>query len=252
MTCELAVGHSARAHALREELETTAERWFRPRSIWAAQVTEAAMLLAEGDPGADDAAKGAAARGATLGLPSAQLAAGAHLLVRHLLLGRIAEVGPLAAHASAESSNTAAWAAAAALAEAAAGRHDGARAHLAEYSRRAARPGMWFARGATAMAAAAAFALREAGVAARVREILPPDPDAAILVGFGGAVLGPVTLWTGLAVWTLDDVEAARRDLRAAVAFADRAGWPPWGAIARQCVSALEDPAASLPLGLRR
>ena len=129
MSAELTVGHTERAHELRQELEATAERWFRPRSIWAAQVTEAAMLTAEGDPGADEAANRAAARGAELGLPGAPLAAGAHLLVQRLLVGSAAdlgELGALAAHASAQSPNTAAWAAAAAYAEACAG-HDGQR-----------------------------------------------------------------------------------------------------------------------------
>ena len=85
MSAELAVGHTERARKLCQELEAVAERWFRPRSIWAALVTESAMLTAEGDPGADDAANRAAARGAELGLPDTPLAAGAHLLVQRLL-----------------------------------------------------------------------------------------------------------------------------------------------------------------------
>ena len=237
------------------ELEAAAERWFRPRSIWAAQVTESAMLAAEGDPGADEAANRAAARGAELGLPGAPLAAGAHLLVQRLLHGNVADLGALgslAAHASAQSPNTAAWAAAAAYAEACAGHEDSAQEHLAEYSRRAANPAMWFGPAATAIAGGAAFALGDTAVAADVRERMPADPDAAVLVGFGGAVLGPVTLWTGLAAWTLDDVDAARQDLSAALAFADRAGWPPWSAVIRQLLTALDDPQAPLPLGLPR
>ncbi|NMO90346.1 BTAD domain-containing putative transcriptional regulator [Actinomycetospora sp. TBRC 11914] len=252
MSAELTAGHSERAHKLRVELETAGERWFRPRSIWAAQVTEAAMLLAEGDPGADAAAERAAERGGALGLPGAPLAAGAHLLVKRVLGGGVAELAPLAAHASAQSPNTAAWAAAAAFAETCAGHDDEARVHLAEFSRRTVNPAMWFGPAARAVAAAAAFNLRDTAVAAHVREVVPADPDSAVLVGFGGAVLGPVPLWTGLAAWTLDDVEAARRDLTAAAAFADRAGWPPWSAAARQCLTALDDPSAPLPLGLHR
>jgi hypothetical protein len=255
MSAELAVGHTERARKLCQELEAVAERWFRPRSIWAARVTAAAMLAAEGDPGADDAAHRAASRGTELGLSGAPLAAGAHLLVQRLLHGSVAdlgELGALAAHASDRSPNTAAWAAAAAYAQACAGHEDSAREHLAEYARRAANPAMWFARAATAIAAGAAFALGDLDVAADVRERMPADPDAAVLVGFGGAVLGPVTLWTGFAAWTLGDYDAARDDWSAALAFADRAGWPPWSAVVRQLLTALDDPDAPLPLGLPR
>jgi DNA-binding SARP family transcriptional activator len=248
MTAELAVGHTERAHKLCQELETTAERWFRPRSIWAARVADAAMLLAEGDPGAD----AAAGRAAELALPSAPLAAGAHLLVTHLLAGRVSELGGLAAYASAQSPNTAAWAAVAALAEVCAGHDDEARAHLAEYVRRAASGRMWFTRAAAAMAAGAACGLSDAIVAASVREVLPADPDAAVLVGFGGAVLGPVTLWTGLAARTVDDPDTARSDWSAAAALAERAGWAPWSAAVRQCLGALDDATAPPPFGLPR
>ena len=250
MTAELANGRTEQAHKLRVELETAAERWFRPRSIWAAQVTGAAMLLAEGDPGADAAASRAAERGQALGLPAAPFAAGAHLLVQHLLLGTVAELAPLAAHASTRALNTGAWSAAAAYAEACAGQDDRAREHLAEYGRRAANPAMWFSRAAAAMATAAAFRLGDAAVAAHVREVLPADPDAAVLVGFGGAVLGPATLWTGLAARILDDRDTARRDWTAALALAERAGWTPWAAAARRCLAALTDPQAPLPMGL--
>ncbi|MCD2196171.1 hypothetical protein LQ327_22620 [Actinomycetospora endophytica] len=81
---------------------------------------------------------------------------------------------------------------------------------------------------------------------------MPADPDAAVLVGFGGAVLGPVTQYTGLAAWTLGHIPTARRDVSAAVALSDRAGWRPWAAAARACLRALDDPEAPLPLGLRR
>ncbi|GAA4874825.1 hypothetical protein GCM10023203_26050 [Actinomycetospora straminea] len=250
MTAELTVGHTEKAHKLRVELETAAERWFRPRSIWAAQTTEAAMLLAEGDPGADAAAARAAQRGQALELPAAPYAAGAHLLVQHLLLGTVADLAPLAAHAATQALNTGAWSAAAAYAASCAGDDERARGHLAEYARRAVNPAMWFARAAAAMASAAAFRLGDRATAAHVRAVLPADPDAAVLVGFGGAVLGPVTLWTGLAARTLDDPDTAERDWTAAVALADRAGWTPWAAAARRCLASLTDPAAPLPLGL--
>jgi hypothetical protein len=109
---------------------------------------------------------------------------------------------------------------------------------------------MWFGPAATAIAAGAAFVLGDAVVAAEVREEMPADPDAAMLVGFGGAVLGPVTLWTGSAAWTLGDVDATRRDFSAALAFADRAGWPPWSRVIRQLLTAVEDSCA--PLGMAR
>ena len=81
--------------------------------------------------------------------------------------------------------------------------------------------------------------------------MLPADPDTAVLVGFGGAVLGPATLWTGLAARTLGDLAAAEREWSAAVALADRAGWTPWAAAARQLLASLSDPDAPMPLGLR-
>ncbi|GAA4794079.1 hypothetical protein GCM10023200_32490 [Actinomycetospora chlora] len=250
MTAELAVGHTERAHKLRVELETAAERWFRPRSIWAAQVAEAAMLLAEGDPGADAAASRAAERGQALGLPAAPFAAGAHLLVQHLLLGTVAGLEPLAAHAATRALNTAAWSAAAAYAAACGGDDDRAREHLTEYARRAADPAMWFSRAAAALAAAVASRLGDEATAAHVRDVLPVDPDAAVLVGFGGAVLGPVTLWTGLAARTLGDLGTAEREWSAAVALAERAGWTPWAVAVRRCLDSLADPDAPLPLGL--
>ncbi|MCD2196166.1 hypothetical protein LQ327_22595 [Actinomycetospora endophytica] len=248
MTAELAVGHTERAHKLCQELDTEAQRWSRPRSLWAARVADAAMLLAEGDPGAEAAAELAA----ELALPSAQIAAGAHLLVSRLLEGRVSELGTLAAYASSQSPNTAAWAAAAALAEVCAGHDDEARAHLAEYVRRAATGRVWFTRAAAAMAAGAACGLGDSAVVASVREVLPADPDAAVLVGFGGAVLGPVTLWTGLAAWTLDDEATARADWSAAAALAERAGWAPWSAAIRQLLTVLDDGVAPLPFGLPR
>ncbi|WP_433802879.1 AAA family ATPase [Actinomycetospora sp. CA-084318] len=252
MSAELTVGNTERAHKLRAELQALAERWFRPRAMWAALVVEAAMLLAEGDPAADEAAQRASSRGAELGLSAAPMAAGAHLLMRHLLANSSFPFGPVAAQASARVPNTAVWAAAAAFGEVRAANYDEARVHLAEYRRRAANPAMWFKRAAFALAAGAACGLGDVEVAAEVRAVMPSDPDAAVLVGYGGAVIGPVCLWTGLAAWTVGYDHAARADLEAAVAFADRAGWPPWSAAARQALAALDDPAAPLPFGLPR
>jgi hypothetical protein len=95
--------------------------------IWAARVAEAAMLLAEGDPGTE----AAAGRAAELGLPSAPVAAGAHLPVG--------------------GSDRRAWGSGC-LRVVAVDEHRG---------------------------------LEDPGVAASVREVLPADPDAAVLVGFG-------------------------------------------------------------------
>lgn len=72
-----------------------------------------------------------------------------------------------------------------------------------------------------------------------------------MLVGFGGAVLGPETLWFGLSSWTRGDEAAARRWFDEAVAFAERAGWSPWGDAARALRAAVDDPTMPLPLGLR-
>ncbi|MDL5158958.1 BTAD domain-containing putative transcriptional regulator [Actinomycetospora termitidis] len=244
MSAELAVGNTERAHKLRLDLELLAERWFRPRSQWAASAALAAMLLAEGDPEADAASGRAAARGHELGLPTARLAAGAHLLVAHLLRGTVADLEGAAVYASSQVSNTAAWAAAAALAAACAGHEETARAQLADFRRRVDQPASWFTRAAWALAAGAAHHLGDRTIAADVLEALPVDPDVCVLVGFGAAVLGPVTLWTGLAHATLDDPASARRDVAHAEAFAERAGWRPWLALAR---SALDDEAGSWP-----
>lgn len=131
------------------------------------------MLLAEGHPDADVTAQRAAARGAELGLSAAEVAAGAHFFATKLLAGTVAELGPLAAAVSARSQNTAAWAAVAALAETSAGNDDLAREHLADYSRRAVNPSMWFKRAAAAMAAGAAFGLGDTAVAGAVLEFFP-------------------------------------------------------------------------------
>ena len=251
MSAELAKGNTERAWKLRLELERMATRWFRPRSIWVAGAVEAAMLLAEGHPDADVTAQRAAARGAELGLPTAEVAAGAHFFATRLLAGAVAELGPLAAAVSARSQNTPAWAAVAALAETSAGHDDLAREHLAEYSRRAANPSMWFKRAAAAMAAAAAFGLGDTEVATAMLEVFPSEPDGAVLVGFGGAVLGPEALWFGLSAWTRGDEVGARRRFDEAAAFAERAAWAPWTSAARTLRAAVDDSTTPLPLGLR-
>jgi hypothetical protein len=61
-----------------------------------------------------------------------------------------------------------------------------------------------------------------------------------------------VTLWTGLAAWTLDDADAARTDWTAAAALSERAGWTPWSAAVHQCLTALDDPVVPMPFGLPR
>ncbi|MFC5061619.1 BTAD domain-containing putative transcriptional regulator [Actinomycetospora atypica] len=251
MSAELANGRTERAGKLRLELERAAARWFRPRSMWAAGVIEAAMLQAEGHPDAESTAQRAAARGAELGLPSAQIAVGAHLFASRLLAGTVAELGPLTAAASARAANTAAWAAATALAEMSAGHDDLAREHLAEYSRRAANPSMWFKRTAAAMAIGAAFGLGDAKVAASALAAFPSEPGGAVLVGFGGAIVGPEALWFGLSAWTRGDEATARQRFGEAVAFAERSGWVPWVTAARALRAAVDDGNAALPLGLR-
>ncbi|MEJ2866500.1 BTAD domain-containing putative transcriptional regulator [Actinomycetospora sp. OC33-EN08] len=252
MGAELAAGRVEQAQKWRLELERAAARWFRPRSIWGAAVAEAAMLLAEGDPDADVAAQRAAARGTELGLPDAGTALGAHMLVALLLRGAVDGVADVAAATSGRALNTAAWAAAAAVAELVRGRPDAARAHLAEYRHRAVNPSMWFKRVAAALASTAALGLADRAAAELVLARLGGDPDAAVVAGFGAAVLGPEVLWTGLAAWTLGDIDRARECLTTAVTYAERAGWRPWADAARRFLAALDDPSAPLPFGLPR
>ena len=250
MTAELANGRTEQAHKLRVELETAAERWFRPRSIWAAQVTGAAMLLAEGDPGADAAASRAAERGQALGLPAAPFAAGAHLLVQHLLAGhrrrarsaRRPRVDPRAEH-----------------------RGLVRRGRLRRGLRRPRRPGARAPRGVRAPRRQPGdVVLPRRGGAGRgrrlpprgrrgrrhVREVLPPTRTPPCWSGSAAPSSVPRRSGRGSRPGS-STTATPPRDWTAALALAERAGWTPWAAAARQCLAALTDPQAPLPLGLR-
>ena len=133
----------------------------------------------------------------------------------------------------------------AAVAGACAGRPDRAAEHLAEFRRRrAAITGRSFDRPALAMASAAAFHLRDAETARLVLAELPADPDAVVLVGFGAVVVGPVTLFTGLAHWTLGDDAVARDHFALAAALTGWLGWVPWSDAAARLERAVDTPDA--------
>ncbi|WP_433783401.1 BTAD domain-containing putative transcriptional regulator [Actinomycetospora sp. CA-101289] len=254
VTACLAAGRVARARELRDDLLRIAERWHRPRQIWAAELVEASLLLAEGEiDAADSAALRGFQRGLDLGLADAARAYGVHQLVRHLLTGTLPALGDLAARAAADAPTIPAWSAAAALVAAAAGDDDEARGHLAEFRRRrAANTSRSFDRPALCLAALASFRLADGETAALVREGLPPDPDAIVHVGFGAALLGPATLHSGLAAWTLGDIETARTEIGRAHAVTAGLGWMPWADAASALLAALDDPGGDLPFGLSR
>ena len=264
MSAALGAGLAEQARERRAVLADDARRRHRPRSMWVADVIDAALLLAEGEGAAADAAAGEAlARGQALGVATAPAAFGVHLFLRRWLAGDLAAVRDLAVKAADAAVNTAAWAAAAALCELDAGDEGAARAQLEHYRARLEHlgPDLWFSRAGACFAAAAAFRLRDRGVAASVRRMLPPDPDAVVLVGFGAGVVGPASLFTGLAARTLGEHGTARREIADAVALVTRPGWAPWIEVTTTVARALAPaapttltaptaPVAELPLAL--
>lgn len=252
MSASLGAGRVEQARKMRQVLDDDARRRHRPRSMWVAHAADAALLLAEGDGAASDAAaQHALALGQELAVPTATLAFGVHLFVLHWLAGTLTEVRDLAVQASATADNTAAWTAGAAVCEAVAGRPDAAQELLKEYRRRSENPDLWFTRAAACIAAAAAFRLHDEDAARAVRTVLAPDPAAIVLVGFGAAIIGPATLFTGLAAWTLGELGTARAELGQSAALATSLGWTPWADAATRLVEAVDATGpVELPLGL--
>lgn len=252
MSASLGAGRVEQARKMRQVLENDARRRHRPRSMWVAHAAHAALLLAEGDGAASDAAaQHALALGQELAVPTATVAFGVHLFVLHWLAGTLTEVRDLAVQASATADNTAAWTAGAAVCEAVAGRPDAAQELLKEYRRRSENPDLWFTRAAACIAASAAFRLHDQDAARAVRTVLAPDPAAIVLVGFGAAIIGPATLFTGLAAWTLGELGTARAELGQSAALATSLGWTPWADAATRLVEAVDATGpVELPLGL--
>lgn len=255
MTAALGAGQVERARKLRAALADDAQRWHRPRLIWAGHLVESALMLAEGDvEGADAVALAGFQRGQELGVADAMQGYGVHLMIRHWLAGTADQLVDLTVGAADAARSIPAWSAGASVAAARAGKLDDARAHLAEFRRRrAAITGRSFDRPRLAMASAAAFHLRDAETARLVLAELPADPDAVVLVGFGAVVVGPGTLFTGLAHWTLGDDAVARDHFALAAALTGSLGWVPWADAAARLERAVDTPDADdLPLGLPR
>lgn len=253
MTATLGSGRLDRARVLCAEMAEGAERWHRPRLVWADRLVGAALLLAEGDvDGADAAALGGLTRGQELGVPDAVQGYGVHLVVRHWLTGSADVLVDLVAGAADAAPGIAAWSAGAAVAAARAGDRERASRHLAEFHRRrVAVAGRLFDRPGLCLAVAAAADLGDRATAELVRTALPRDAEAVVLVGYGAAILGPATLFTGLAAAILGDEAGARADYATAGALAATLGWTPWADAATRLAAHLDDPDGVVPpLGL--
>ncbi len=252
MTAALGAGDVEQALALRETLAVQARRWHRPRLIWAARVLESALMLARGEfDEADAAATACLQLGQEIGVGDALPAFGVHLMIRNWMAGTADSLGDLAVQAASDNPALAAWAAAASVARARAGRLAEAAALLAEFrARRAATSSRLFDRPALCMASCAAWTLRDLETARLVRDALPADPDAVVILGFGAVITGPAALFTGIAAMTLGDVASARTDLAAAEKLAVALGWTPWADAAARLGAVLDGQTAELPLGM--
>jgi hypothetical protein len=172
-------------------------------------------------------------------------------MIRNWMAGTADTLGDLAEQAAADNPTLAAWAAAAAVARARAGRVAEAAALLAEFrARRAATSSRLFDRPALCMAACAAWTLRDVETARLVRRELPADPDAVVILGFGAVITGPAALFAGIAAMTLGDTASARADVSAAEKLAASLGWTPWADAAVRLGALLDGQAAELPLGM--
>ncbi len=253
MTAALGAGEVEWARKLRAAMAEDAERWHRPRLIWAGHMVDSALMMAEGDlDGSDSAALAGLQRGQELGVSDAAQGYGVHLMIRHWLAGTVDQLVDLAAGAAVAAPSIPAWSAGAAVAAARAGRFDAAAEHLAEFRRRrAVITGRSFDRPGLSMASAAAFCLGDGDIARLVLEALPADPEAVVLVGYGAVVVGPATIFTGLASWTLGDVSSAREGFATAAALTTSLGWTPWADVSCGLLKAVDDPGSvELPLGL--
>jgi hypothetical protein len=259
-------GRLDEALARHADLAPEAERRHRPRTMWAARLVDAALLLAMGKVSdADEAAQDALARGQELGIPDALGAFFCHLVARHLLTGDMTVLGGLPATAAGMYPRVSAWRACAAVDAVHGGDGSTARARLGEFhEQRAGREGGLFDRTGLCLAACAAHAVDDAVTARLVLDALPDDPDTTVVVGIGAAFFGPLDLYRGLATAALGDAAGAVGLFRAAASTATRLGWTPWADAAEDFAHRHEDtqagtapasppatPAPIPPLGLR-
>jgi DNA-binding SARP family transcriptional activator len=248
----LAAGETARVRVLTEVLEREGERRHRPRSRWASQLVRASTAQAAGeDDAAESFADSALAYGVEWGLPDAHAARLVHRLARCLLVGRLGELGELIGQVAMSYPHMPGWLAAHALVAVQQNDLGAARRTLATYrERRSVVGGGSVDRAGLALAAMAAWVVGDPATAELVRRELPPDPAAMVVVGVGAAVFGPATLATGLAAATLDDNEAAMRDLEHAEQAAGECGWKVWETEARRAGGVVSGNSTSMPLGL--
>ncbi|GLZ51547.1 AAA family ATPase [Actinomycetospora sp. NBRC 106378] len=244
-------------------LAPEAERRHRPRTMWAARLIEASVMLASGKvEESDQAAQEAFQRGAELGIADALGAFGSHLAIRHLLTGSLPVLGGLPARTAQDYPHVPAWAACAAVDAVQGGDPPTAAAHLAEFHRRReGRESGLFDRVGLCLAACVAFALDDRPTADLVLAALPDDPGGTVVVGIGATFLGPVDLYRGLAFAARGDLAAALRHFRAATATATALGWTPWADAAEDLAEMTgrtapgqpsDTPGPPFPLGLRR
>lgn len=224
----LAAADPERCEDVLWELSRTAERCGRPRSRWVARILRAALLLAAGDSGADEAAQEAMSLGLSLGIPDAVGAHGVHQLARELLAGDVSPILPLVDMAVAMYPKVPAWRAAGSLASSHAGDSDVARQRLQEFlTLRRETSRQLFDRSGLCLAAWAALELGDSSAAGEILRALPPD-RGVVVVGVGAAVLGPVNLYVGLAQLAAGDVSGAGEHLAEGAVLARQLGWTPW------------------------
>lgn len=250
------VGELEHAQDYLWELSREAARTRRPRSMWAAAVVDAALLHAAGEERAASRAEEASALGTTLAIDDALGALGAFVAVDRWRRGELQEVRAIADMAMDTYPGVAAWKAVAASACAQAGERDDASRLLDEYlaSRSSARFRL-FDKAGLAIAATTAATVGRVDVAGSLRAALGSDEREIVIVGVGAAVLGPLSLYAGIASGVAGDPDAATGHLAAAEALATEVGWSPWAeaaAHARAVLLSGDAPATPYTLGLVR
>jgi DNA-binding SARP family transcriptional activator len=164
--------------------------------------------------------------------------AGVHLISLAQERGGIGQLEP-ALRANAERYPAIpAWRSALAYALAESGRHDDARAELAELAPLAAtlpRDANWFP--GMVFAALAVMWLGDAALARELRAELEPYAGRCVLLGAGGALWGTVERYLGLLSLTAGDDERAARELERALERDEAMGARPWAAHARELLA---------------
>jgi DNA-binding SARP family transcriptional activator/RecA/RadA recombinase len=229
MSAALAASQVERCLDLRWALAREAERVNRPRSIWAAQLVEAALLLAAGDlDAADERAQAALDAGTRLGIADAFGAYGVHAMVRRWLAGELPTLTGLVEQAVATYPRVVAWHAVAAAAYAQAGRTEDARRSLWHYLDRRIAGNRYFDRPGLCFATPVAVRIGDADAGRELRQALHPDPKAVVVVGVGAAVMGPLDLYVALAEHVTGDLVQAAANLQEARRTAAALGWTTW------------------------